>query len=34
MRPARPAEYPIRLTSKIPAPDDTKRGAQLFLRVN
>jgi hypothetical protein len=33
MRPARPAEYPIRLTSKLPAPDDTKRGAQIFLRV-
>jgi hypothetical protein len=33
MRPARPAEYPIRFTSKLPAPDDTKRGAQIFLRV-
>lgn len=34
MRPARPAEYPIRLTSKLPAPDDTKRGAQIFLRIS
>jgi hypothetical protein len=34
MRPARPAEYPIRFTSKLPAPDDTKRGAQIFVRVN
>ena len=34
MRPARPAEYPIRFTSKLPAPDDTKRGAQIFLRTN
>ena len=34
MRPASPAEYPIRFTSKLPAPDDTLRGAQIFLRVN
>ena len=34
MRPARPAECPIRLTSKLPAPDDTRRGAQIFVRVN
>ena len=34
MRPARPAEYPVRFTSKLPAPDDTMRGAQIFLRVN
>jgi hypothetical protein len=34
MRPARPAEYPIRFTSKLPAPDDTKRGAQIFLRAS
>ena len=33
MRPARRAEYAIRFTSKLPAPDDTKRGAQIFLRV-
>jgi hypothetical protein len=34
MRPARRAEYAIRFTSKLPAPDDTKRGAQIFLHVN
>jgi hypothetical protein len=34
MRPARPAEYPIRFTSKLPAPDDTRRGAQIFLRAS
>ena len=34
MRPAHPAEYPVRFTSKLPAPDDTKRGAQIFLRAN
>ena len=34
MRPARPAEYPIRFTSKLSAPDDTKRGAQIFLRAS
>ena len=33
MRPARSGEYPIRLTSKVPAADDTLRGAQIFLRV-
>jgi hypothetical protein len=34
MRPARKGEYPIRFTSKVPAPDDTLRGAQVFLRVS
>jgi len=34
LRPARPAEYPIRFTSKLSAPDDTKRGAQIFLRAS
>ena len=34
VRPASPGEYPIRFTSKLPAPDDTKRGAQIFLRVS
>ena len=34
MRPARPGEYPIRFTSKLPAPDDTQRGAQVFLRAS
>lgn len=33
MRPAQPGEYPIRFTSKLPAPDDTVRGAQVFLRA-
>ena len=33
MRPARQGEYPIRFTSKLPAPDDTVRGAQVFLRA-
>ena len=34
MRPARGGEYPIRFTSKVPAADDTLRGAQIFLRVS
>jgi hypothetical protein len=34
MRPARPGEYPIRFTSKLPAPDATQRGAQVFLRAS
>jgi hypothetical protein len=33
MRPESPGEYPIRFTSKLPAPDDTQRGAQIFLRA-
>jgi hypothetical protein len=33
MRPSQPGEYPIRFTSKLPAPDDTVRGAQVFLRA-
>jgi hypothetical protein len=33
MRPARQGEYPIRFTSKVPAADDTLRGAQIFLRA-
>jgi hypothetical protein len=33
VRPARSGEYPIRFTSKIPAADDTLRGAQIFLRA-
>lgn len=33
MRPARSGEYPIRFTSKVPAPDDTLRGAQVFVRA-
>ncbi len=34
MRPARPGEFPVRFTSKLPAPDSTKRGAQVFLRAS
>ncbi len=34
MRAARPGEYPIRFTSKLLAPDDTQRGAQVFLRAS
>jgi hypothetical protein len=34
MHPASSGEYPIRFTSKLPAPDDTKRGAQIYLRVS
>ena len=34
MRPARAGEYPIRFTSKLPAPDATQRGAQVFLRAS
>ena len=34
MRPASPGEYPVRFTSKLPAPDDTLRGAQIFLRAS
>lgn len=33
MRPASSGEYPVRFTSKLPAPDDTKRGAQIFIRA-
>jgi len=33
VRPARAGEYPIRFTSKLPAPDDSQRGAQIFLRA-
>jgi hypothetical protein len=33
MHPTDPGEYPIRFTSKLPAPDATLRGAQIFLRV-
>ena len=33
MRPAQPGEYPIRFTSNLSAPDDTQRGAQIFIRV-
>jgi hypothetical protein len=31
--PQEPGEYPVRVTSLVPAPDGTMRGAQFFLRV-
>lgn len=31
--PQEPGEYPVRVTSLLPAPDGTMRGAQFFLRV-
>jgi hypothetical protein len=34
MRASAAGEYPIRFTSKLPAPDATLRGAQIYLRVN
>jgi hypothetical protein len=34
LRPMDPGEYPIRMTSLLPAPDDSMRGAQIFLRVS
>jgi hypothetical protein len=34
MRPAHPGEYPVRLTSKLPARDGSVRGAQIFLRAS
>lgn len=34
VRPASPGEYPVRFTSKLAAPDDTKRGAQIFIRAS
>lgn len=33
VRPADVGEYPVRLTSLLPAPDGTMRGAQVFLRA-
>lgn len=33
VRPNEPGEYPLRLTSLLPAPDGTMRGAQVFLRA-
>ena len=34
MRPIAAGEYPVRLTSVLPAKDGTARGAQIFLRVS
>jgi hypothetical protein len=33
LQPSAPGEYPVRLTSLLPARDGTTRGAQVFLRV-
>lgn len=33
LRPSQPGEYPVRFTSKLPAPDETVRGAQVFIRA-
>jgi hypothetical protein len=33
VRPNEPGEYPMRLTSMLPAKDGTTRGAQIFIRV-
>jgi hypothetical protein len=33
IRPSRAGEYPMRFTSKLPAPDSTQRGAQVFFRA-
>jgi hypothetical protein len=33
LKPSEPGEYPMRLTSLLPAPDGSTRGAQIFLRV-
>jgi hypothetical protein len=33
VKPNEPGEYPIRLTSMLPASDGTMRGAQMFIRV-
>jgi hypothetical protein len=33
LKPTQPGEYPLRLTSLLPAPDGSTRGAQIFLRV-
>jgi hypothetical protein len=34
VRPNEPGEYPVRLTSLLPARDGTMRGAQIFIRVS
>jgi hypothetical protein len=33
VKPNEPGEYPVRLTSLLPAKDGTMRGAQVFIRV-
>jgi hypothetical protein len=34
VRPTAAGEYPVRLTSMLPASDGTMRGAQIFIRVS
>jgi hypothetical protein len=34
LKPNTPGEYPVRLTSMLPARDGTTRGAQVFVRVS
>ena len=34
VKPNEPGEYPVRLTSMLPAKDGTMRGAQIFIRVS
>lgn len=34
LQPSVPGEYPVRLTSMLPARDGTTRGAQVYLRVS
>ena len=34
VKPNEPGEYPVRLTSMLPAKDGTMRGAQMFIRVS
>ncbi|HEY0939107.1 MAG TPA: hypothetical protein VGE08_03325 [Steroidobacter sp.] len=34
LRPSEAGEYPVRLTSMLPARDGTTRGAQLYIRVS
>jgi hypothetical protein len=34
LRPIEAGEYPVRLTSLLPAPDGSMRGAQVFVRVS
>lgn len=34
LQPSAPGEYPVRLTSMLPATDGTTRGAQVYLRVS
>jgi len=34
VKPNEPGEYPVRLTSMLPAQDGTMRGAQMFIRVS